>query len=80
VIRIKKCIVGGNISRGEDESIHETGADLIQLNEIRELLIDEQFFLHGTKSIRCKKGRYFEQPDFIGKFEVNPLETEKIKR
>jgi type IV secretory pathway TraG/TraD family ATPase VirD4 len=67
---------GGSVSSGDGESIHETGVDLIQLNELRELPKDEQIiFLHGTKPIRCKKVRYFEHPDFIGRFDANPLET-----
>ena len=69
-------IFGGTLSRGEGESIHETGVDLIALNEIRELPKDEQFvFLHGAKPIRCKKVRYFEHTDFAGKFDDNPLEN-----
>jgi type IV secretion system protein VirD4 len=67
---------GGTISNGDGESIHETGVDLIQLNEMRELPKDEQIiFLHGTKPIRCQKVRYFEHPDFIGLFDANPLEA-----
>src|ERR1700722_11640861 len=33
---------GGTVSSGDGESIHETGVDLIQMNEIRELPHDEQ--------------------------------------
>lgn len=74
--RQKMQVFGGSVSSGEGESIHETGVDLIQLNEIRELPKDQQFvFLHGTKPIRCKKVRYFENSDFSGKFDANPLET-----
>jgi type IV secretory pathway TraG/TraD family ATPase VirD4 len=66
---------GGTVSNGEGESIHETGVDLIQLNEIRELTFDEQYiFMHGVKPIRCKKVRYFEHSYFLGKFDKNPLE------
>lgn len=74
--RQKMQAFGGTASSGEGESIHETGVDLIQINEIREMPVDEQFvFLHGTKPIRCKKVRYFEHPDFAGKFDINPLES-----
>jgi len=74
--RQKMQAFGGTLSRGEGESIHETGVDLIALNEIRELPKDEQFvFLHGTKPIRCKKVRYFECEDFAGRFDGNPLES-----
>jgi len=67
---------GATVSSGDGESIHETGVDLIQLNEIRELPKDEQIvFLHGTKPIRCKKVRYFEHPGFSGMFDANPLEA-----
>ena len=73
--RQKMQTFGGTVSHGEGENIHETGVDLIALNEIRELPKDEQFvFLHGAKPIHCKKVRYFEHPDFIGKFDENPLE------
>jgi len=73
--RQKMQTFGGTLSKGEGESIHETGVDLIALNEIRELPKDEQFvFLHGAKPIRCKKVRYFEHEDFIGRFDENPLE------
>ncbi|MDX2165051.1 MAG: type IV secretory system conjugative DNA transfer family protein [Gammaproteobacteria bacterium] len=70
-----KIIAGGTSSQGESESAHETGVDLIPLNEIRELPRDEQFiFLHGAKPIRCKKVRYFESEEFKGKYDKNPLE------
>ncbi len=73
--RQKMQTFGGTLSKGEGESIHETGVDLVALNEIRELPKDEQFvFLHGAKPIRCKKVRYFEHIDFLGKFDENPLE------
>lgn len=73
--RQKMQTFGGTLSRGEGESIHETGVDLIALNEIRELPKDEQFvFMHGTKPIRCKKVRYFECEEFVGRFDGNPLE------
>jgi type IV secretory pathway TraG/TraD family ATPase VirD4 len=73
--RQKMQTFGGTLSRGEGESIHETGVDLIALNEIRELPRDEQFvFLHSAKPMRCKKVRYFEPVDFKGKFDENPLE------
>ena len=65
----------GTLSSGEGESIHETAADLIQLNEIREMPSNEQLvFLHGAKPIRCRKVRYFEHHLFAGKFDTNPLE------
>jgi len=71
-----KIISAGTSSSGESESAHETGVDLIPLNEIRELPRDEQFiFLHGAKPIKCKKIRYFESEEFIGKFDRNPLES-----
>jgi type IV secretion system protein VirD4 len=72
----KMQVFGGSVSSGEGESIHETGVDLVQLNEIRELSKNEQFvFLHGAKPIRCKKVRYFEHTDFAGKYDPNPLEV-----
>jgi type IV secretion system protein VirD4 len=74
--RPKMQLAGGTVSTGVGESIHETGVDLIQLNEIRELPKDEQLiFMHGSKPIHCKKVRYFECPEFAGKFDANPLEN-----
>lgn len=73
--RQKMQILGGSVSSGEGESIHETGVDLIQLNEIRELDKDEQFvFLHSAKPIKCRKIRYFEHSLFSGKYDQNPME------
>lgn len=67
---------GGSVSKGKGESIHETGVDLIPLNEIRELPANEQWvFLQGTKPIRCKKVRYFEHAGFKDKYDPNPLEV-----
>ncbi|MBS0359334.1 MAG: type IV secretory system conjugative DNA transfer family protein [Proteobacteria bacterium] len=74
----KMQVFGGSRTRGEGESIQETGVDLIPLNEIREMGFSEQFvFLHGAKPIRCKKVRYFENNLFWGKFDENPLEKKK---
>lgn len=71
--------VGGTVSKGEGESVQETGRDLIHLNEIRELPKDEQFlFLHSFKPIRCKKVRYFEHADFVGQYDPNPLENWQV--
>jgi type IV secretion system protein VirD4 len=76
--RHKMQAFGGTISQGEGESVQETGTDLIQINEIREMSQDEQFiFLHGAKPIRCKKVRYFEHPSFAGKYDSNPIEISK---
>lgn len=67
--------MGGQTSRGESESVQETGTDLLPLNEIRELPMDEQFvFVQGKKPLHCKKVRYFEHPFFAGRFDENPLE------
>lgn len=61
-------------SRGEGESIHETGVPLIQINEIREMKNDEQLiFIHEHRPIKCKKVRYFETTEFSGKYDPNPL-------
>lgn len=74
--RQKMQVFGGSVSSGEGESIHETGVDLIQMNEIRELDKDEQFvFLHSAKPIKCKKVRYFEHTLFTGKYDINPVEN-----
>lgn len=73
--RQKGQALGGSVSHGDGQSIHETGVDLIALNEIRELPKTEQFiFYHGAKPMRCQKVRYFEYVDFVGKFDENPLE------
>lgn len=78
--RQKMQVFGGKVSQGVSESVQETAADLIQVNEIRELPADDQFiFIHGQKPIRCKKIRYFEHPFFVGKFDPNPVEARKWK-
>lgn len=65
----------GSSSTGQGESKHETGVDLIQLNEIRELPKDEQYiFVQGEKPIYCKKVRYFENRELQGRYDINPLE------
>lgn len=63
------------MTSGEGESVQENAADLIPLNEIRELPINKQFvFLHGARPLRCNKVRYFEHSLFAGKYDSNPLE------
>ncbi len=75
----KMQIFGGTLSSGEGESVHETGAKLIQKNEIRELPKDEQFvFFAEYPPIHCKKARYFEHSIFNGKFDANPVEQGSI--
>lgn len=72
--------VGGQVSKGEGESVQDVGSDLIQSNEIRELPFDEQWvFVHGARPLWCKKVRYFEHPDFTGKYDPNPLEIKTQK-
>ncbi len=67
-----------NNSRGEGRSTHETAADLIHTNEIRELRSDEQFvFVRGYRAIKCKKTYYFKEKFFEGKAEGSPLEFER---
>jgi type IV secretion system protein VirD4 len=62
--------------QGEEESIQETGVDLIPLNEIRELTADDQFiFMHGLPPIKCKKVRYYQHPFFKDRYDANPLEN-----
>lgn len=74
----KSQVFGGTVSKGEGESVQETGVKLIKMNEIREMAEDEQFiFLHGIKPIRCKKIRYFDHPLFMGKHDLNPLEMKQ---
>lgn len=66
---------GGTRSIGNGESVHETGVDLIPLNEIRELPNNEQLlFMHGLKPIHCLKTPYFKNPLFTGCYDENPLE------
>jgi len=72
----KMQMFGGQTSKGEGESIQETGVDLIHINEIRELPIDEQYIFELTKKvIRCKKIQYFDNPLFKGMYDPNPLES-----
>jgi len=68
-------IFNKNNSRGEGRSTHETAADLIHTNEIRELSSDEQFvFVRGYRAIKCKKIYYFKELCFQAMAEGNPLE------
>lgn len=78
--RQKMQTFGGRVSQGLSESVQETASDLIQINEIREMAIDEQFiFSHGQKPIRCKKIIYHEHPYYAGKFDPNPIEEARRK-
>lgn len=73
--RQKMQVYGGNVSKSETENIHETGIDLIPLNEIREWPFDEQLILWtGNKPLKCKKIIYYKHPLFKGKFDENPFE------
>ncbi len=75
--RQKMQIYGGSISNSETENIHETGIDLIKLNEIRELPADEQLILWtGNKPIKCKKVFYYKHSMFKGRFDDNPFEKQ----
>ena len=66
--------LGGSISRSQGESIHETGVDLLPLNEIREMDKDKQLvFYSGAPVIRCKKYRYFENEKLKNIASSNPL-------
>ncbi len=63
------------ITSGTGESIHETGVDLLHLNEIRELPKDEQLiFIQSARPIHCQKIQYLNHPLFEGKYDSNPLE------
>lgn len=66
---------GGSTSASQGESIHETGVDLLPLNEIREMDKDTQLvFYTGEPVIRCKKARYFEDEKLRELASSNPLE------
>lgn len=68
-------LASGSTSTGQGESQHETGVDLIQLNEIRELPKNKQLvFIQGEKPIYCNKVRYFENKALLGRYDINPLE------
>jgi|GEM_PF-1271177 len=72
--RQKMQAFGGTVSKGEGENVHETGTDLIHINEIRELAEDEQFvFIRGEKAIKCKRLLYFNDKHFVGTYDANPL-------
>lgn len=71
-------VIGGTLSKGESESIHETGVDLIPFNEIRELPVGEQFiFVGSNRPIHCRQASYLEHPAFIDRFDLNPLECRR---
>ncbi len=73
--RQKMQMVGGTKTRGDGESVHETGVDLMPLNKIREMPAEEQLvFLVGERPIHCRKSRYFKMEAFEGKYDANPLE------
>lgn len=63
-------------SKGEGESIQETGVKLIQLNDISVMPEDNQYiFLKGKSPIQCKKVRYYQHDYYKGRFDRNPLEN-----
>ena len=65
---------GGSISSSRGESIHETGVDLLPMNEIREMDEETQLvFYKNMPPIRCKKARYFNDEMLKRKASVNPL-------
>ena len=73
-------LLNGSISTGEGESVQETGVKLIQLNDISEMPLDEQFiFILGKRPIRAKKVRYFENSVFVGRYDQNSLERRPKK-
>lgn len=77
--RQKMQAFGGSVSKGDGENVHETGVDLIHLNQIRELANDEQFvFIRGERAIKCKRLLYFEDDHFLGKYDKNPYWNENI--
>ena len=58
-------IISGNSGENNSCSTIEVQADLLHLNEIRELPRDEQLvFIDGLKPIRCRKLRYYDDPFF----------------
>ncbi len=66
---------GGSTSTSQGESIHETGVDLLPLNEIREMDKDTQLvFYSGAPVIRCKKKPYFKDKILGARAGNNPLE------
>ena len=66
--------LGGSTSTSRGESIHETGVDLLPLNEVREMDKDTQLvFYSGAPVIRCKKARYFEDKKLRDLAAANPL-------
>lgn len=69
---------GGSTSSSKSESIHETGVDLLPLNEIRQMQEDTQLvFYHGAPVIRCKKKPYFKDEHLNAIASKNPLEGDK---
>ena len=70
----KNQVFGGSVSSGEGESIHSGGVDLVQVDEIREMPKDEQWFLIDDRPIKSKKLPYYTDPLFAGKWDINPFE------
>ena len=69
----------GSSQKGEGDSFQEAGVGLIKINEMRELPRDKQvLFIKTVKAIRCTKLHYLSDPLFKGKFDLNPLEIERL--
>lgn len=69
---------GKQSSTNQSESEQETRTELIHTNEIRELSSDRQFvFIRSAKPILCEKIPYFNQPQFDGLYDKNPVDTKK---
>lgn len=66
--------LSGSTSESKSASIHETGVDLLPLNEIREMDEEEQLvFYKAMPVIRCKKARYFMDKSLKKRAMNNPL-------
>lgn len=74
----KSQVFGGSTSKGEGESVHSAGTDFVQIDEIREMPKDEQWFLIDDKPIKSKKVPYYLDPFFSGTFDPNPFEDKNF--
>lgn len=65
-------------STSESQSFSETPTDLVHLNDIREMPDNEQYiFIKGMRPIRCQKAYYFKEAIYNGRYNQNPLESNR---
>ena len=65
---------GGSIGHSDATTVGETGRALLTADEVRRLDNDKQLlFKTGCRPALTRKVRYFEDPEFAGIFDDNPM-------